>query len=119
MSGEVSWVVSAAIKAGALEDLKALSAEMIENTQASEPGTLGYEWAISEDGARLEIHEHYRDSEAALTHLGTFNANYAKRLMALIDPPAMAVTGAPDAALKKVLTEIGATFMQPAGGFTR
>lgn len=116
---EVSWVFSSKIKEGALERVKAMIAEMCENTQRSEPGTLAYEWTISEDGKRAQVHERYRDSKAASDHLDAFNTHYAARLMELVEPAGMVVFGAPDAALKQALGGTGAVFMHPAGGFRR
>ncbi|MEX3007303.1 putative quinol monooxygenase [Hoeflea sp. TYP-13] len=120
MSGsDVSWVFSVTIKDGAVEKLKAIIAEMADGAKASEPGTLGYEWSISDDGKNGQVHEHYRDSEAALTHLASFNENFAARLMELVEPTGMVVFGEPSAALKKELEGADPVYMQPAGGFVR
>lgn len=120
MSGsDISWVFSVTIKDGAVERLKAMIAEMADGARASESGTLGYEWSISDDGNSGQVHEHYRDSEAALAHLASFNENFAARLMELVDPTGMVVFGTPSAALKKELEGANPIYMQPAGGFVR
>ncbi|MCP4315131.1 MAG: hypothetical protein GY789_03645 [Hyphomicrobiales bacterium] len=82
-------------------------------------GTLGYQWSISDDGSHGQVHERYRDSEAALAHLASFNKNFAARLMELVNPAGMVVFGTPSAALKKELEGAGPVNMLPAGGFVR
>jgi quinol monooxygenase YgiN len=49
MTENVILAVEFAIIPGRFEDFKTLAAEMIESTQHNEPGTLNYEWAISDD----------------------------------------------------------------------
>lgn len=92
---------------------------MSDQVKATEPDTLRYEWMISDDAKSGQVHERYRNSEAALSHLKSFNENFAKRLMALVDPTGMVVFGNPSAALKEELAGIGPVFMRQAGGFVR
>lgn len=117
--GEVSWVFSMKIPEGQRQALEALIAEMSEHVHANEPGALVYEFTISEDSRRGQVHERYADSEAGLTHLKSFNANFAERMMAIVEPAGMLVFGEPDEALKKALDMAGSVYMQPAGGFRR
>ena len=119
MSGEISWVFEARIREGEAENLEALIGEMSDAAEATEPGTLRYAWMISEDGARGQVHERYRDSEAALAHLASFNEHFAERLMALIEPERMLVYGNPSAALKQELAGASPIYMHRAGGFER
>ncbi len=116
---EVSWIFEVAIKKGEVEKLKVLIKEMADQSEATEPGTLGYEWMISDDGKRGEVHETYRDSEAALTHLASFNENYADRLMALVEPTGMVVYGSPNDELKAQLAGADPVYMHLAGGFSQ
>lgn len=120
MSGsDISWVFSVTVKEGAQDKLKALIGKMADQAKSSEPGTLGYEWSISDDGSHAQVHEHYRDSDAALTHLSSFNANFAGPLMELVTPTGMVVFGDPDAALKEAIEGAKPVYMKPAGGFVR
>lgn len=82
-----------------------------------EPGTLGYEWSIGEDG-EAAVREHYADAEAALTHLRGFEENWQERLLALIEPTRTTVWGEPSEELRSALGE-GTRFHTPLGGFTR
>jgi quinol monooxygenase YgiN len=92
---------------------------MADGSKANEPGTLIYEWTISEDEKSAEVHERYADSDAALRHLASFNDNFADRLMALVEPTGMIVYGSPSAALKKQLEGAGPVYMNVIGGFAR
>lgn len=90
-AANVFWTFGVAIKNGKLGALKALIREMSDAAQASEPGTLIYEWTISGDEKSAEVHERYADSDAALRHLASFNAKFADRLMALVQPTGMTI----------------------------
>jgi len=115
----VFWTFGVAIKDGKLGALKDLIKEMADASQAKEPETLIYEWTVSDDKKAAEVHERYADSDAALRHLASFNANFADRLMALVEPTGMTVYGSPSAALKKELAGAKPVYRAVIGGFAR
>lgn len=119
MSSEVSWMYAVTIKAGQVDALRGLIAEMASRAEANEPGTLEYHWTISEDGTTGHLRERYESSEAALTHLASFNANFADRLMPLLDSAQMFVNGDPSPALRQEIAGAQPTYMVEAGGFIR
>jgi quinol monooxygenase YgiN len=119
MNNNVYWIVEAAIKDGELDNLRNLINEMADAGQANEPGTLNYEWAISEDRKTCHLYERYADSAAALIHLGTFNERYAQRLMAAVDVTRFVVYGDPNNEVKAAFAGSDAVFMSPFGGFSR
>lgn len=118
-ASNVFWTFGVAIKDGKLDALKGLIREMSDASKANEPGTLIYEWTISDDAKTAEVHERYADSDAALRHLASFNANFADRLMALVTPTGMTVYGDPNAALKKDLEGAKPVYQAVIGGFAR
>ncbi len=67
MADHVSWLLEVAVKPGELDTFKALMAEMVESTR-TEPGTLIYEWWISDDRSAIHLYERYADSPALLAH---------------------------------------------------
>jgi quinol monooxygenase YgiN len=118
-ASNVFWTFGVAIKDGKLDELKGLIREMSDASQPNEPGTLIYQWTISDDRKTAEVHERYADSDAALRHLASFNENFADRLMALVAPTGMTVYGGPSAALKKQLAGADPVYMEVIGGFAR
>jgi quinol monooxygenase YgiN len=66
MTEEVSRHVELAIKPGRLDDLCALTDEMVAAIRL-EPGPLNYQRFVTENGEFLHIHERYTNSAAALT----------------------------------------------------
>jgi len=119
MSGNVHWNLEMAVKDGQLDAFKALMAEMVAATQANEPGTMNYEWFLSEDGRTCHIYERYQDSAATLVHLGSFGKLYAERFMAAATPTRFSLYGAPSDEVKQALAPIGAVHFGQIGGFAR
>jgi quinol monooxygenase YgiN len=115
MSEEVSWHVELAIKPGQLDDLRALTDEMVEATRL-EPGTLNYQRFVTENGEFLHIYERYANSEAALTHLKNFTARFGERYSALVERRRFVFFGAPGDELRRFLTPFGAIFAAPLPG---
>ncbi len=119
MSDQVYWNLELAIKPGELDKFKALMNEMVEATKTNEPGTLNYEWSITEDGESCHIYERYADSASVMTHLGTFGEKFADRFTAVLEPKRLMVYGHPSDEVKEALSGFGAVFLSPIGGFAR
>jgi len=119
MSEHVFWNLECDIKEGQLDNLKALITEMVAATQSNEPGALNYEFSISDDGQKLHLLERYADSDAALMHLSNFGAHFAGRFFATSDIKRFTVYGSPNEQARKALSQSGARFMAPLGGFSR
>lgn len=119
MNGNISWIFELTIKEGQLENLKKLMVELVNVTKENEPGTMAYEWTISEDNTKCHIHERYTNSEATLIHLATFVEKFAGRLMETGDSTSFVVYGTPNTDVKNILDGFVAVYMSPIGGFIR
>lgn len=119
MSQVVAWMLELDVKAGKLDQLKALIDEMVAGTKAAEPGALSYEWSLSLDGARCHIYERYADSAAVLTHLGNFGERYAARFLDALTPTRFVVYGSPSDAAKRAMAAMQPSYMDAVAGFTR
>src|SRR3984893_17425418 len=119
MTENVYWVLELAINPGRFEDLKTLTAAMVEATKRNEVGALNYEWAISDDRQVCHLYERYHDSAAAMTHLESFGANFAARFIEAVEPTRMVVYGTPSAQVKEALAVMSPVYMAPFGGFRR
>lgn len=118
MSNSVSWNLQMSVREGQLDDARALMNEMVEATR-EESGAVQYEWFLGEDGGSCHIVESYTGSEAAVTHMASFLADFAERFLACFDPARLSVYGSPSAELRGVLDGFGAAYLGPFGGFRR
>ena len=118
MSNSVSWNLQLAVREGRLNDSRELMEEMVAATR-QEPGTIGYEWFLSDDGTVCHINERYVDSDAVLAHLGNFGANFAERFLACFEPTSFSVYGDPGSEARAALDGFGAAYLGWLGGFTR
>ena len=119
MEGQVYWILELDIQAGREADLRGLMRGMVEDTQANEPGTLAYEWSVSEDGRRCHIFEHYSNSAATLVHLAKFGEKYAERFLEILRMRRFVIYGSPSQLVKNMLAGFEPTYMQLADGYRR
>jgi quinol monooxygenase YgiN len=119
MTENVILAVEFAIIPGRFEDFKTLAAEMIEATQHNEPGTLNYEWAISDHRQVCHVYERFRDSVAVITHMEGFNANFAARFGETVKLARFVVYGTPSAQVKDALARANPVYMAPLEGFRK
>jgi quinol monooxygenase YgiN len=119
MSDQVYWVLDTEVREGKFDELKSLMKEMVDATKAGEPGTLNYEWTISDDNRRVTLLERYADSASAMIHIRSFMKNYAPRFMACLEPKKQVTHGNPSDELRKMLAAVNSKFMSPFGGFSR
>lgn len=115
----VHWLYEVTVKDGQLQNLKDLIAEMVAHTKADEPETLIYSWVVSEDGSTGQVYERYTNSEAALTHVATFNRDFAKRLGSMVDLARHTVYGHPSEALKQAIAGSKPIYFENVAGFER
>ena len=76
-----------------LAEFKELAAQAVEQA-GTEPGTLQYDWFLSDDGRRCVVRERYASSEAVLAHLGNAGAMLG-RLVELAGGVELEVFGEP------------------------
>jgi quinol monooxygenase YgiN len=117
MSKNITWILQVAIHPGKLDDFRSVVKDLIAKTEL-EPGTLDYEWNLSDDQTICHIFERYKDSAAMLTHVKSFGA-FAKRFMEACHPTRFHVYGKPSAAAKKALADLNPVYFAPIGGFSR
>ena len=118
MSNPISWHVELQVKPGQLNDLRALTGQMVESTR-TEPGALIYERYISDDHKIVHVFERYVDSNAAVAHLTAFGKMYGERFAKLVDRKRFTVFGTPTVELKEILDPLGATYVAAVAGFSR
>ena len=115
----VAWMFELAVREGRETDFRALMTEMAEATERDEPGTLDYEWYVTDDGRRLHLFERYTDADAAMTHLGTFGERYMARFFDVLAPERITLYGAPDDRVRGTLAQLAPQVMARVAGFSR
>jgi len=118
VSKTISWNLQMSVREGRLNEARELMDEMVSAT-LEEQGTIGYEWFISEDGAKCHINERYVDSDATMAHLGNFGSKFAERFLGCFEPTSLSVYGEPSAEARAALDGFGATYLGWLGGFNR
>jgi quinol monooxygenase YgiN len=115
---DLFWLFTLDVKPGRLAGFKELVAQIVAAT-ALEPGTLAYQYAVSEDGNTVHIFERYRDSASFVTHVEQTFGGFAERFLSYVTVRSLIVYGEPDAAARKALDTFGATYMHLFNGFSR
>lgn len=115
----VAWLLELSVKEGRDGDLAGLMADMVGGTERNEPGTLDYEWYVSDDGRRVHLFERYIHSQAAMTHIAAFNERYMKRFFGILEPKRLVMYGAPDEAVRDAMSKLTPEVLQQAAGFSR
>jgi quinol monooxygenase YgiN len=119
MGDEISWVFEVTLNPGVVDDVTALLREMVDATRSNEPETLSYHTFITEDGARVHFYERYKDSAAALFHVGRFGEHFASRILALSSVTRFEIYGSPSEELKRTTDGFGAAYFTEVAGFAR
>lgn len=118
MNDNIFWILSSKVKEGETGNLKSLMNEMISDTKEKNPGTMFYEWFISQDDKYCHLFERYKDSESALFQLKSFGKNFSKKFMQLLEIKSFTVYGNPDPELTNALIPLGAAIMPFVDGFS-
>lgn len=118
-SAHVSWMFELAIKEGRDADFHTMASEMSAATMQNEPGTLDYEWYVSDDGRNLSLFERYESAEAALIHMGTFGKKFAARFFDILTPKRIIILGAADDRIVGGMKDLAPLVARRADGFSR
>ena len=116
---DVGWLFELTVREGREADFRALMAEMAGATEREEPGTLGYEWYLGDDGRRLHVLERYADADPAMIHIGTFGERYMARFFDVLAPERLTLYGAADDRVRGALAQLAPQVMARAAGFRR
>ena len=113
----VYFMVQLTIHEGKDDAFRGIVDEMCVAT-TKEAGALNYEWSLSEDGRTCHLLERYADSEGVRAHLENVSV-FIDRLLAAVDIISVQVFGDPDPMVRDALSQFGAKFNRPYGGFVR
>jgi quinol monooxygenase YgiN len=103
---DIYWVCVFKVKPEQFDDFKKLVAPLV------------YEYNVSDDRTTIHILEHYRNSDAVVSHVQQTFAKFAERFSALATVASFVVYGVPRPEARKILDGFGAIYMTPFDGFT-
>ena len=126
MSDGIFFVVELEVGADRVEELRSILDEMAAITERDEPGTLAYEWFLTDDRSACFIYERYADSNAAVVHSQTFPEGLGRRAMAFLPTRLTAYgTVTDDIRTRRIEPLLAAVpgiqlvTLDPGGGFAR
>jgi len=115
---KVSYVVQWTINDGQVDKFKAMASGFVSSVKSDEPGTLGYQWWMGEDGKHCLLEETFENSDALLTHLGNVGPSLPA-IMELAPITRVEVRGDASPAAREALAGLGATHFAHHVGFDR
>lgn len=116
MFENVGWIVEAKIREGQREAFEEVMKEIIAESE-KEPGTLNYQYYVSDDGDVL-VYERFEDVDSAHAHVDNWD-NYAERWAEAAEPTRMVHLGDVPADLRKRHASLSPLWLKPFGGFAR
>ncbi len=117
----ISLKLELGIHEGKREELESTVSELIQQVEAQEPGTVTYEFFLSEDERTMTALDWYEDEQAAIAHLtGAPVGTFLPKLLELADVERLDIYGEPSGKLSEVLENFPVTAIhRREGGFMR
>ena len=95
------------IRPGKLDEFKRQAGAIIAQAKAKDPGTLQYDWFLSEDGTECEVREIYESSDALLAHVVNISAPRDALFEKFATDHAIVIYGDPPSGLLQKAAELG------------
>jgi len=92
-------VASMTVRKGQLEGFKRQAAEVIRQAKEKDTKTLRYDWFLSDDQTRCEVHEIYASSEGLIEHVMHIREARDQLFAKFADDHAIKIYGKPSAEL--------------------
>ena len=118
MTNSIRFVIEFITAEGELDTVKKVLTTAIETVNANDPGALSYEFFFNHDESRLYAVEWYKDSDAALAHLGIVGKILPK-LLEVARVNRFQIFGNPSEGLVQALDPLGIQIITHWDGFTR
>jgi quinol monooxygenase YgiN len=108
----VRLTVSLTVNEGQLDDFKSIANTLTEISK-SEPGTVGYEWFVADDGKRFRLVETYADAAAVEAHFaGPAVQEWVPKLAAVCSVDGFEFYGDPGPKVRSIAFGLGADFFR-------
>jgi len=126
MAASVFFVVELDVQPGQADALRQVAREMVDLSQANEPGTLNYEYFLSADGSTCHIFERYMDIDALQRHSQSFPPELSRRAQSFRPRRLTAYGKVPEEVraqrvdpIRQAVPGFTAAYMEPLSGFSR
>jgi quinol monooxygenase YgiN len=107
MSKKIQLSAHMKIRPGKLEEFKRQAGAIIAQAKAKDPGTLQYDWFLSDDGTECEVRETYESSDALLAHVINISAPRDALFEKFATDHAIVIYGDPPAGLLQKAAGLG------------
>lgn len=114
----VAYLLEMTIEDGKLAEFKEKAADYTAAVRDGEPGTLEYQWWLSEDGKRSLLKETFDGSASILKHFENVGPTLPA-LLAIAPFTRLEVFGDVSAEARTALDDLGATYLDHLVGFER
>lgn len=117
----IGWTVQFKINPGTVDAFRKIVQEAAAAMEQTEPGTLMFQWFLSQDKGRALAHVWCADQDTAITHAtGVGPQKHLPRLLEIATIERFDVFGTPNDKLAKILEAFPVTSRNPPlAGFTR
>lgn len=117
----IGWTVQFKISPGKVDSFRKIVEEAGAAMEETEPGTLMFQWFLSQDSGRALVHVWMAGQDEACTHAtGIGPSKYLPRLLELSTLERFDVFGTPNEQLAKILEAFPVTSRNPhLAGFAR
>ena len=95
------------IRPDKLEEFKRQAGEIVAQAKAKDPGTLQYDWFLSNDGTECEVREIYESSDALLAHVVNISAPRDTLFEKFATDHAIVIYGDPPPGLLQTAADMG------------
>lgn len=117
MSTYVHWLIELKVAKDQAAAFKALADEAVAATK-QEPGCMGYDWNLADDGETVHIYECFKDSAAVLAHMENFG-KFRERFRAMITPVSFTIYGSPNTEVRAAFAGRDVRYFNSIAGFIR
>jgi len=107
MSKKIQISAHMKIRPGKLEEFKRQAGVIIAQAKAKDPGTLQYDWFLSDDKTECEVREIYESSDALLAHVENIGAPRDELFEKYATDHAIVIYGDPPPGLLQKATAMG------------
>lgn len=115
----ISWTLVLTLNPQKVERWQNLLQDIVSEVEANEPGTLNYQWSISEDKKSAQVYERYANAESAIKHMANFAKKFGTPFFDPVVTKHLLVYGDPGEEVRNHIKEYHPKYQSPVMGLNR